>query len=201
MMYAIRLVRVASFLCLIGIVGCTNLVQVDSTDRQLIQDSTTWTFLKNDPPLPQGVDRETSGFTYRVTSPSRNAARLDSKVARRIEDALARRGFEYVERDADLYVQYRLSLRPQRNSVERAFAERYVPSHSFTPSYVVEGTDIVEIEVEELRFEMNIREARGRVLWTGVYEDTLPAKRTLSVDEWVDDLTSRLPERGPRATR
>ncbi len=195
MTYVMRSVRIVMFVCSTSVLACATSVEVDAADRQLISNARTWTFLRHDPPLPPNVDGDTSGFTYRVTSPLRNASKLDSDLSRFLTVALARHGFEYVESDADLYVHYRLSLRPRRSSTEVAFASNYVASHSYSPSYVVEGSDVVTRDIEEMRLELDLRETRGRMLWKGVYEETIAARQKLSLDSHIDRLVSRLPER------
>lgn len=196
-----RIAAVAALVTLAGALACASHVDVDvdGADRDLIARSRTWTFLKHDPPLPDALGPEDGEFTYRVTSPLRNAAELDAAIARSLRDAFARLGYTFVEHDADLYVHYRLTLRPRRDAVEVPFAQNYVASHSYTPSYIVEGTDVVTRKVEELRLEVDLREARGRIVWRGIYEDLLSAGQDLDLDENVGALMTRIPGRGDRS--
>lgn len=104
-------------------------------------------------------------------------------------------GYDYVESDADLYVHYRLSLEPRRDSVEVPFAAIYVASHSFSPSYVVEGTDVVERDVEQFRLELDLREPRGRIVWSRTALHVVIAREPLTLDAWLEELISRFPDR------
>jgi hypothetical protein len=181
--------------CLVGGLGCASLVELDAGDHEVIATARTWTFLKHDPPLPADTERVPRGFTQRVTSPLRNASKLDAQVAGHLSAAFERMGYDYVESDADLYVHYRLSLEPRRDSVEVPFAGIYVASHSFSPSYVVEGTDVVQRDVEQFRLELDLREPRGRIVWSRTALHVVIAREPLTLDAWLEELISRFPER------
>lgn len=195
MRHAVRFIALG----IVGIaLGCTSIIDVDSTDPDRISQARSWAFLDHDPPIRLPSDEELPEFTYRVTSPLRDAQDLDADLARQIERALEARGFERVESNADLYVDYQLTLQPRIERVEVPFAQRFVPSLSWSPSYVVEGVDIVERAVEELRLEIDLRERRGRILWRGELVDKIAAREALALATRVDDLIDRLPSTGVR---
>lgn len=195
MRHAVRFIALG----IVGIaLGCTSIIDVDSTDPDRISQARSWAFLDHDPPIRLPSDEELPEFTCRVTSPLRDAQDLDADLARQIERALEARGFERVDSNADLYVDYQLTLQPRIERVEVPFAQRFVPSLSWSPSYVVEGVDIVERAVEELRLEIDLRERRGRILWRGELVDKIAAREALALATRVDDLIDRLPSMGVR---
>jgi hypothetical protein len=181
--------------CLVGGLGCVSVVASHSGDREVIATARTWTFLKHDPPLPVVPERFACGFTQRVTSPLCNASKLDAEIAGYLTAALNRLGYDYVESGADLYVHYRLSLESRRVSVEVPFAAIYVASHSFSPSYVVEGTDVVKREAEQIRLELDLREPRGRIVWSRMGEHVVIAREPLTLVFWLEELISQFPAR------
>lgn len=71
---------IVTLACLVGGPGCASLVELDAGDREVIATARTWTFLKHDPPMPADTERVPRGFTQRVTSPLRNASKLDAQV-------------------------------------------------------------------------------------------------------------------------
>jgi len=186
---------IVTLACLAGGLGCVSVVELDAGDREVIATARTWTFLKHDPPHAADTARFSRGFTQRVTSPLRNPSKLDAQVAGYLSAAFERMGYDYVESDADLYVHYRLSLEPRRVSVEVPFAAIYVASHSFSPSYVVEGADVVKRDVEHFRLVLDLREPRGRILWSRTAEHVGMAREPLTLDVWLEELVSRFPDR------
>jgi hypothetical protein len=181
--------------CLVGGFGCVSVVASHSGDREVIATARTWTFLKHDPPLPVVTERFACGFTQRVTSSLCDASKIDAEIAGYLSAALDRMGYDYVESGADFYVHYRLSLESRRVSVEVPFAAIYVASHSFSPSYVVEGTDVVERDVEQFRLELDLREPRGRTVWSRTAEHVVIAREPLTLVFWLEELISQFPAR------
>lgn len=181
----------------IGIVamamGCASTIDIDAWDPDGISQSRTWAFLRHDPPIDLSRDALAPEFTYRVTSPMRDAQHLDADVARCIEEALAARGFERVETDADFYVDYQLTLQPRAETVEVPLGQRFVPSLSFSQSYLIEGLDISERRFEALRFEIDLRERRGRILWRAELLRELETREELVLGRDVDNLIDQLP--------
>ncbi|MBW2291852.1 MAG: DUF4136 domain-containing protein [Deltaproteobacteria bacterium] len=178
-------------------VGCASTVHVDtwddSGDQGSISQARTWAFLNHDPPIQFPADEASPEFTYRVTSPARDAQRLDADLAHCIEQALSVRGYERVETDADLYVDYDLTLQPRIETVEVPIGQRFVPSLSYSPSYIIDGLEIAERAFEAVRLEINFRERRGRILWRGELVRELGAGDRLALERDVDELIGRLP--------
>ncbi len=173
--------------------GCTSSVNVDIWEPDRISQAHTWAFLKHDPPIQLPADETSPEFTYRVTSPERDAQDLDAELAHCIEQALAARGFERVETDADFYVDYRLTLQPRIDMIEVPLGERFLPSLSYTQSYIIEGVDISPRAFEALRLEIDLRERRGKILWRGELAREIAAHDTLALGRDVDNLIGRLP--------
>jgi hypothetical protein len=178
-------------------VGCASTVNLDTwsdpRDQDSISQAHTWAFLHHDPPIQLPGDETSPEFTYRVTSPARDAQQLDADLAHRIEQALSARGFERVETDADLYVDYQLTLQPRIETVEVPIGQRFVPSLSYSQSYIIDGLEISERVFEAVQLEINFRERRGRILWRGEMVRELGARDTLALGRDVDDLLGRLP--------
>ncbi len=180
-------------------VGCASLVDVDATDTESISRAQTWTFLDHALPVELSAGEAAPEFTHRVTSPRHDAQSLDAALVQYVEAALEARGFERVEAgaglQADLYVSFRLTLQRRHKRVEVPFASRYIPSLSYTNSYVVEGIRVAKREVEHLWLEIDVREARGQILWHAELERTLEAQEPMALQARVDDLFARLPRR------
>jgi hypothetical protein len=189
MWHAVRLFAIASLVFSLGCVSGPD----RATDRERISRARTWAFLRNDPPIDNPGRNETFGSTYRVTSPLRDAMALDADIARYIERALERLGFKHVEREADLYVNFRLILQPRAEMVEGNFSTRYLASLSYSPSYIIESTEITRKDYEDLNLVIDLRERRGRTLWRREVKLRLKAFDSIGLQTRVDDLLERLP--------
>jgi len=198
MWHAVRLLAIALMIFALGCVSGTVRGTADrETDLDRISRARTWAFLRNDPPIDMPgnytSNNVSSGSTYRVTSPLRDASALDADIARYIESALNTLGFEHVEREADLYVNYRLILQPRAELVEGNFSQRFLASLSHSPSYIIESTEITRTDYEDLNLIIDLRERRGRTLWRREVKLRLRALDSIGLQARVDDLIERLP--------
>lgn len=164
-----------------------------AANRLRISNARTWAFLKSDPTVDRLSRGATAGSTYRVTSPLRNAAALDAEVARYIEDVLGALGFAQVEHEADIYVNYTLVLQPHAQFVEDNFSQRFLASFSYSPSYIIESSEITRRNYEDLDLAIDLREPRGRTLWRRELKLRLKAFDPLALRERVEDLLAPLP--------
>ncbi|MFT5694103.1 MAG: hypothetical protein ACI9QQ_000073 [Myxococcota bacterium] len=146
-------------------VGCASLVEITPREMDTVSEARTWSFLRHEPPLAVSDAASAPEFTYRVTSPNHDARSFDAKIASHIERELEQRGFVQVAADADLYVDYQLTLTPLSRWVEVPFAQRFVPSFSTSNSYIIEGTNLQRRDSQELKLEIDFRERRGRIVW------------------------------------
>lgn len=173
--------------------SCSSFVDITPREMETVSNARTWSFLRHDPPLPEYVEGVAPEFTYRVTSPNHDARSFDAKIASYIEDELEQRGFEQVAGDADLYVDYQLTLMPLSRSVEVPFAQRFVPSFSTSNSYIVEGTNLERRDSQELKLEIDFRERRGRIVWSADGARSITHDGTVYLQDDVAGVLYRLP--------
>jgi hypothetical protein len=184
--------------------GCASTVEIDASDPESVAQAHYWAFLNHDPPIELSEPEPPPEFTYRVTSPLRDARALDAHIADCIEAELAARGYERVEGvnhgvnngvkgDADFYVDFQLTLQPRAETVEVPLGQQFVPSFSYSQSYIVEGLEISERTFEAFRLEIDLRERRGRILWRGELLRELRARDKLVLGSDVGELIDYLP--------
>jgi hypothetical protein len=161
-------------------VGCAATVDVVVDEREDLSQYRTWDW---SPRARANVD-----------APDGNAAALDARLARLIEQHLAANGFERTGYRADFFISYRLALRSRAAVIIQPRAAYELSSHHSSASFVIEGSERVTRVYEQIHLAIGVTEAGGRTLWRAELmqeeEDIFALK--------LDDAVALLFERFPR---
>ena len=187
------LLGVALAICLSG---CATVVESDLRDREAVLGASTWSFLANRPEPDPGRTSPRRMAAYRVRAPARDPRRIDRALVAAIEFELIERGYERVEGDADLYVDFHLVLDPRLENVKVPLTARTVYSFSDQPSYTFEGTTLEPRVREYLTLDVELRTSEGRLLWTGRLERVFERLRDVPVFEIVERVMRPIESRG-----
>jgi hypothetical protein len=158
--------------------GCTSLVQVDADDGVDFATYRTWNWLPY--------------TTRRVDAPLADERALDARLARLIEEALLREGFERSAKP-DFFVAYHFSLRRRSEVVNVPMAPYLLSSHHFSPSYWVEGSRRTTHHYEALKLSIGFTPGGAHLPWRAVWVTRVEDGDILPLDAAVDDLLSRFP--------
>jgi hypothetical protein len=129
----------------------------------------------------------------RIAAASGDTRALAMRASARIAEALERRGFVRDPRDPDFTVAFDLSLEPRMEKVAVPSAPYFLSSNDSSPSYWIEGTDVVERRVEHFSLQMDIALPDGSVIWKGLVQKRMEHAAPAPLDEAVEELLRRLP--------
>jgi len=129
----------------------------------------------------------------RVAAGSGDARALAARAAARIARAFERRGFVRDASAPDFTVAFELTFEPRIERVAVPSAPYFLSSKDSTPSYWIEGTDVVERRVQHFSLRMDIALPDGRVVWKGLVQERLEHSAPAPLDEAVEELLLRLP--------
>jgi hypothetical protein len=165
-------------------VGCAATVDIVVDEREDLSPCRTWDWLPH--------------ARSSIEAPHGDAAALDARLARLIEQHLVGNGFERVGGRADFFVSYRLVLRHQTAVVIEPRAAHELSSHHSTGSFLIEGSERVTRDYAEIHLAIGVTEARGRTLWHAGLMQQAEDSFALKLDDAVAVLLERFPRHRPR---
>jgi len=176
---AIRLLAILLAIPLSGLgVGCVSTVDVVFDEREDFSCYRTWSWLRH------GV--------LSVDAPQSEPRALDAHVALLIERELLESGLEQATGRPDFLVAYHLTLRRRAVVVDQPVAAYLLSSHSFSPSYWIEGSRKAIHIQEHVRLAIRFSD-RGRTIWRATLVRNVQDASVLSLEDAVSTLLERFP--------
>jgi hypothetical protein len=180
------LLRIVAVLSLSLGVACTTRPEVDFDERDDFSRYRTWDWY--------------AGVAGSIDAPGTNAAELDLDMARLVERALERLGFERVRGRSDLRVGVKLEVRREEVITYETGAMEQLSSLHFEPSYQVQATVERRRTYEHSRLVIfAIDPLRRRVVWRGVLQERFPGQFSPHLQRTVASLMERFPPAGRAA--
>jgi len=168
-------------------VACSTSPEISFDEREDFSRYRTWDWLP--------------GAARTIDAPAADSVALDLELARLVERALDRRGFERVRRRPDLRVGVRLEVRREEVTIYETHAIEQLSSLHSSPSYEVQAAVKRRQTYERSRLLVFAIEARhGRVVWEGALAARSPGRLGAQLERTIADLLERFPSAG-RASR
>ena len=159
--------------------GCATNVNVVFDKREDLSRYRTWDWFPN--------------ARADIDAPSGEAAGLDARLARLIEQGLRANGFVRGGEHADFFVTYRLALRRRSVVVEQPSAVYHLSSYSSQGSFLIEGSETKTRIYQEIHLSISITGARGRILWRAQLVQQQEEDFALKLNDAVAILLERFP--------
>jgi len=174
------LLRIVAVLFLSLGVACTTRPEIDYDERQDFSHYRTWAWFP-------GVARV-------IDAPDANVAELDRDMARLVERALERRGFERVRGRSDLRVGAKLEVRREEVTTYETGAMEQLSSLHSSPSYQVQATVQRRRTYEYSRLVIFAIDPRlVRIVWRGVLDERFPDQFSPHLQRTIVSLMERFP--------
>ena len=161
--------------------GCATNVNVVFDKREDLSRYRTWDWFPN--------------ARSDIEAPGGEAAGLDARLARLIEQGLLANGFSRGGEHADFFVTYRLALRRRSVVVEQPSAVYYLSSYTSQGSFLIEGSEKTTRIYQEIHLSIGITGARGRILWRAQLVQQQEESFALKLNDAVAILLERFPRR------
>jgi len=166
-------------------VACVSPLEIAFDTPGDLSPYSTWSWAGNDAP--------------RVVSADGDATAIAARIDRLVEDRLAERGFRRVRRGGDFIVGYRIGI-ARRTVVEtHARASYQLSSHSWSPSFIVGGSETRNVVYRTLHLAIAASRPQGARLWRAELRQSVEEGFGLTPREAVALLLEGLPPRGPAA--
>jgi hypothetical protein len=179
--------RIAAVLSLSLGVACSTYPEISFDEREDFSRYRTWDWLP--------------GTARTIDAPAANSVALDHELARFVERALERRGFERVRRRPDLRVGVRLEVRREEVTIYETHAIEQLSSLHSSPSYDVQASVKRRQTYERSRLLVFAIEARqGRVVWEGALAARSRGQLGPHLERTTADLLERFPSAGRAST-
>jgi hypothetical protein len=132
-----------------------------------------------------------------IDAPGGEAAALDLRLARLIEQGLLANGFVRGGKHADFFVTYRLALRRRSVVVDQPSAVHHLSSHTSQGSFLIEGSEKETRIYREIHLSIGVTGARGQILWLAQLVQQQEESFALKLNDAVAILLERFPRRRP----
>ena len=164
--------------------GCMTTVDVVSDEGQEFSQHRTWDW--------SSVTRPS------IDAPDGDAAALEARVVRLIEQGLRENGFRRSAGRAGFFVTYQLALRRQILMVNEPSALYELSSHHASGSFIVERSNRVARVYAGIHLAIAVTEARGRTVWRAELTQQAEDIFALKLDDAVATLLEFFPQHRPR---
>jgi hypothetical protein len=168
-----------------SIVSCATTTSLRVEDLGDIARFHTWDWLRDD--------------GERVDAPASSHSELELQVARQIEESLSARGFRRVPGNAEVLVDFDLTIRRGVVEVARTGALQTLHSLHSSPSFEVQATryEMRHYEIADLKI-VTIDPRERSVVWRGSFAKQYGEVRSPQLNDAVAQLLARMPTPRPR---